>query len=81
MVLTLSVSLYQQKKYLGMKPYFKHKIIRNWRKADAGRGFKLSPNYWVTGFASLDNLYRLAVKLNKSGLPRRVKREAAKKLL
>ena len=66
-----------------MKPYKKtgKAVLRNWRKADGARGFKLSPNLWVAGWASFDNLIRLSKKLGGSGLPQRVKNRVARELL
>lgn len=70
-----------------MKPYSgKGKIVlRNWNKADAARGAKLSPNYWSSfgsgRLVSLQTLLRLSENILNAPIGNKAKQILARKLL
>ena len=70
-----------------MKPYSgKGKIVlRNWKKADAARGIKLSPNYWSPfgggRLLGLQSLFRLSENISKAPIGNKAKQILARKLL
>lgn len=70
-----------------MKPYSgKGKIVlRNWDKADAARGAKLTPNCWSPfgggRLVGLQNLFRLSKNISEAPIRNKAKRILARKLL
>ena len=65
-----------------MRPYDKSKVVlRNWRKADSLKDCTITPNVWTGCIAYCNDLIKVATNIKKSGLPKRVRKMLAKKLL
>lgn len=65
-----------------MRPHDKKKmVLRNWRKADSLKDCTITPNVWNGYMSYCNDLLQLSIKIEKSGLPKRVRKRLAKRLL